>query len=232
MTLAEGQGSIAPAFGHGDNRGALSRQAAQLLLDHVTGHAGSVVFLRADGLREDPAVLRLALSALAAALGGRPFLPASDSMDRIMTFVRGGMPGRMTVARTVLDLRRDGLYLTRENRDLPVVHMSAGENVIWDNRYDVTNRSGETIIARGSVEAMSLDAQRRFPGVPKGVALWAMRSDLMVSKANGVLDAPLSSIAVTRVVAPFDLFLSRFDLELACAVAELLGRSAYPQPPV
>lgn len=33
-------------------------------------------------------------------------------------------------------------------------------------------------------------------------------------------------------VAPFDLFLPRFDLELANAIAVLLGRSAYPQPPV
>jgi len=40
------------------------------------------------------------------------------------------------------------------------------------------------------------------------------------------------AVTIVPRLAPFDLFLPRFDLELADAVANLFGRPAYPQPPV
>jgi tRNA(Ile)-lysidine synthase len=40
------------------------------------------------------------------------------------------------------------------------------------------------------------------------------------------------AVTITPRLAPFDLFLPRFDLELANAIANLFGRTAYPQPPV
>ena len=40
------------------------------------------------------------------------------------------------------------------------------------------------------------------------------------------------TVDVTPRLAPFDLFLPRFDLELANTIAVLFGRPAYPQPPV
>jgi tRNA(Ile)-lysidine synthase len=44
--------------------------------------------------------------------------------------------------------------------------------------------------------------------------------------------SPEGAISIVPRLAPFDLFLPRFDLELANAIAVLFGRAAYPQPPV
>lgn len=69
-----------------------------------------------DGLRQDRAVLDYALGRLAAVFGGQPFAPGRAQMERVLAFVTGSEPGRMTAGRVVFDLRRDGLYLARESR--------------------------------------------------------------------------------------------------------------------
>jgi tRNA(Ile)-lysidine synthase len=47
-----------------------------------------------------------------------------------------------------------------------------------------------------------------------------------------VFEDDSGGVTIRPMLAPYDLFLPRFDLELANAIAHLLGRAAYPQPPV
>ncbi|MGG2475634.1 tRNA lysidine(34) synthetase TilS, partial [Rhizobium sp. BR5] len=47
------------------------------------------------------------------------YFPAASSMERVLLFLKTGENGRMTVGRVLLDRRRDGLYIFREQRNLP-----------------------------------------------------------------------------------------------------------------
>lgn len=232
--FAIGAGDIVPALqADAADRQKLSGKAAGVLRSYGHGMAGYLVRIETQGLAADPSHLRHALSGLSAAIGGRRYGLASASMDRVMDFVRLAKPGRMTAARVVFDLRRDGLYLMRENRDLPLLSLMAGESAIWDGRYRVINTTNENITVRAAEAATAADAMRLFPDVPGGVALRAARS--MPELANGQTGQALTRLADIRfdpVLAPYDLFLPGFDLELACEIASLMAARPYPQPPV
>jgi tRNA(Ile)-lysidine synthase len=232
LAFAEEKGSHFASGYQPSKRDVLAGQAAGFLKNHAQGHADGLVFLDAAGLSDDPDAVRQALSTLAAAIGGRRFGLSSDSMDRIMGFVTAGKPGRMTASRTVFDVRREGLYLMRENRDLPTVSIDAGETAIWDGRYRIHNGSGSTMIVRSLTDTEAEDARGLFVNVPKGVSLRAARSMPQIVGQNGVPTPSVAAVSVQRALAPFDLFLPLFDLELASEIAVMLGRQAYAQPPV
>jgi tRNA(Ile)-lysidine synthase len=211
---------------HARKRSELSALAAQLIERHTESHHQSLIKIRAEGLREEPAILRYALSALASVIGGRRFAVSADSMDRVMGFVGKGQPGRVTASRVVFDRRKEGLYLVRENRDVPSLHISAGATGVWDERFEITNTSAVDVVVGGSGVASVPNMLVNFPSsVPSGVATRAWQTMPVFQDDSG-------GVTIRPMLAPYDLFLPRLDLGLANAIAHLLGRSAYPQPPV
>jgi tRNA(Ile)-lysidine synthase len=155
---------------------------------------------------------------------------AADSMDRVMTFVTKGQPGRLTAARVVFDLRKDALYLMRENRDIPSLALAAGVTAPWDERFQIDNMSTRTLLVGGRDAHVAVELPA---SIPKGVAKRVMQTRPFF-EVEGERDSVLEAgdVGIRRLLAPYDLFLTRFDLELANVIARLIGRSAYPQPPV
>lgn len=210
----------------GEKRKAISDAAAGLLKEHAHGEGRGLIWLGNDAFDAKADVLRHALAAVAAVIGGRQHLPAADSMDRLSAFILQNRLGRMTVSRTVFDRRRDGLYLYRENRNLPSLTISPGESLLWDDRFMLHNPSAGPIEVSANGEKNAEVASEIFPNVPAGVAKRTLCS------MPDIFDADVKAILVRSVLMPYELFLPDFDLELAGQIAILLDCIPVLQPPV
>ena len=213
-------------------RQAYSGKTAVFLQRHTEVFHAALARLPIDGVMPDLPEFRHGLSALIANLGGRAYFPAANSMDRVLQFLKTGETGRITFGRVLLDRRRDGLCLLREHRNVPELQVEAGAEAIWDDRFLVKNGSAFPVnIAAGRADCAA-DAAALFPGLPAGVAKQAMAILPQIATSVAGPTSPDGTVTIVPRLAPFDLFLPRFDLELANAVAVLFGRGAYPQPPV
>jgi tRNA(Ile)-lysidine synthase len=218
-------------------RTTLSDEAARLVREHVTIRQGVLAHLAPVGLQGDEAVRRHALSLLAAVLGGREHALGSDSMNRIMAFLDGGQPGRLTAGRVIFDRRRDGLYLVRENRGILPLHVSPGDTAIWDGRYRITNRDSADIIV-GPTPPDRDEASALFPDVPPAIAMRAVaampfiESNALLSTGDRKNKGVAERSIVQPLLAPFDRFLPQFELTLGIQFAVLLGCDVFPRLPV
>jgi len=226
QALVRGQGPLLPATGAG-RRQALSQAAAQLLQNHATDHAATVIQIIPAGLAADPAILRHALAHLTAVIGGRAHPPGRDSMDRVLSFVLTGLPGRVTAGRVMFDRRRDGLFLMREHRDLPRIELEPGAAGLWDGRIWLQNTLSERIIVAA---ADAGEPSPVFAVLPSGIASRATRILPRVEMSRTGADVS-ARVSQQPALGPYDRFLPRFDLALADQIAALLGRAPYPAPP-
>ncbi|MDE1993803.1 MAG: tRNA lysidine(34) synthetase TilS [Rhizobiaceae bacterium] len=205
-------------------RRALAEKAADWFGRHATVHAAALCAIDRKGLDAEEAVLAYALSHLAAVFGGEPYGPGRDRMRRILDFIGEGEPGRRTAGGVVFDLRRDGLYLMRESRGIQSLELASEAAAIWDGRFRIANHSDSPI----RIEAAGAKGEAIFPeGLPRG----AMR------RARAALPQIVSggddgSVAIMPYLAPFDRFLTRFDLTFANRLAAAFVRQAYALPPL
>lgn len=213
-------------------RQALSETTAAFLRGHTQVLNAALVRLAGDGVDPDLPEFRHGLAALIATLGGRAYFPAASSMERVLRFLKTAERGRLTVGRVLLDRRRDGLYMFREQRNLPELDIGANDQGLWDDRFLVKNGSAFPVHVEARRASDGAEAAALFPSVPAGVAKQAMAGLPQIAAAADEPGSRADAVTVTPRLAPFDLFLSRFDLELANAIANLFGRTAYPQPPV
>lgn len=210
----------------------LSGAAANLLRATATVRHGTIVRLAPEAFDADADVLRHTLAFLLAVLGGRSYLPASDQMDRVTAFALAPAHGRMTAARTLAWKRNDGLYLMRENRNLPQVTVAAGQAALWDDRFLIAN-GGVEEIRIGPGPALPVDDDDR--SVPRTLARHRARVLPHVISPEGgahLATANAGPLKVEPVLAPFDHFLPVFDLAVADVLAALLGRRPYPFAPI
>jgi tRNA(Ile)-lysidine synthase len=218
-------------------RTVLSDEAARFVREHLTIRQGVLAHLDLVGLQGEPAVRRHALSFLAAVLGGRVHALGSESMDRVMAFLDGGQPGRITAGRVIFDRRRDGLYLVRENRGILPLHVPPGSSAVWDGRYRIANGGAADIIV-GPTAPDRDEVSALFPGVPPAIAMRATAAMPFI-EANALLSAEdrenegvAERSIVQPVLAPFDRFLPQFEVNLANQIAVLLGCDGFPRLPV
>ncbi|KQM33435.1 hypothetical protein ASF03_06835 [Rhizobium sp. Leaf68] len=213
------------------DRTELASRSAAFVSGAVQAYPGGLIKLSADCLGEDPAVIRYALAALACVAGGRAYPPAAQSMDRVIDFVIGREPGRLTAGRVIFDRRKDGLYLMRENRDVPTIIVAPGETARWDERFEIVNHSQVPVTV--SAGAVSHAESATPDAVPAGVLKRAKLSQPRVTPERaGQGEADVGSTTMRPLLAPYDLFLPRFDLDLADAIALSLGRGVYPRLPL
>ena len=214
------------------NRAELSERAAQLIEKHATSDGGNIFALQRDTFNADPATLRYALSALACVVGGRRFAMAAGSMDKVMACATQDGASKMTAGRVMFDRRKDVLYLVREERGIETLDVRAGEKRVWDERFEIkNNRAFDLVVRACGKEAQGPGLDGVSSAFPAGVLRRAMQTMPMF---EGRHDEALSAGEVewSRMIAPYDLFLPRFDLKLANAIASLVGREAYPLAPV
>ncbi|AYG67190.1 MULTISPECIES: tRNA lysidine(34) synthetase TilS [unclassified Rhizobium] len=210
----------------GAGRAALSEKAAAWLDDHVTIHANALCAVDRSGLSADKAVVAYVLSYLAAVFGGRTYAPGRAQMERILEFVNGTDPGRRTAGGVVFDLRRDGLYLMRESRNIAPLSVPSGKKANWDGRFEIRN-CGPTPV---SVSASGAENATIFPSnLPKGAVRRARAAMPLIATEAGT---KAGSVAVEPRLAPFDRFLTRFDLTFADRLSVAFGRQAYMRPPL
>ncbi|QSZ59190.1 tRNA lysidine(34) synthetase TilS [Rhizobium sp. ZX09] len=217
-----------------DIRSKLSARAARFIQLNSHFFLLGLIRINAESLGEDPTIIRYALSALSGVVGGRRYPMASDTMDRVMALVAKREPGRTTANRVVFDYRKDALYLMRENRNIPSLQMPPGARMVWDERFEVFNHSDAEIVVRAFGAGDPTGIPIKPSGfIPPGILKRSKQTMPVFVRENHDLPFPGSGVAAIRpLLAPYDLFLPRFDLELANVIATRLLRAAYPQPPV
>ena len=218
----------APALFENDgaNRTALSAKAASWLDDHVAIHANALCVIDRSAFSSDETVVAYALSHLAAAFGGEAYGPGRKQMGRILDFVNAGNPGRRTAGGVVFDLRRDALYLMRESRNIEPLTLMPGTKGIWDGRFEVVNPgpASAQVQACGAEGAISLP-----PDLPKGAVQRARAAMPLIGADKADMAA---NVTISPYLAPFDRFLTRFDLTFADRLSVAFGREAYRRPPL
>lgn len=219
--------------------------AAAWLTAHVTLHGGLVATLPDDPVANGAPAALEAMAAIVAILGGNSHRPGRDRMSALAAFLASKPARRMTLSRVVVE-RCDGLiHILRERRGLPAaLELAPGETLSWDGRYGITagDVTGRILVAPASRAAVETAiAAGALADLRPSIARRALCAEPAFSISSGGLsrspDAPWCAggdvcAQVDRDIALFDRFLPLFDLDLACAVARLFGRSAYPPPPV
>lgn len=203
-------------------RAKLSGLAARRIDDGAAPAAPGLVRLSpffASG--EDEAVETLRI--LLACTGGREFLPGADETRRLQSRLK---EGRTALSRTLVTPSRGSIYLHREARGLPLQDVGG----IYDRRYRIarTFAAGGWRLVRRTIPVAE-PATERLTAL-EGAAL-AAEPVLRPPEHTG--EAEKGELPeIRRYLAPFDHFLSAFDLPAAQACARLYGRARFPCPPV
>lgn len=227
-SLADAQGIVLPNIG-GEGADSLSAEAAYWVGRSV--HVYEAVLARIDprGIDVGSPVFRRGLSYLAASLGGQPFGLGMDRLERVLAFIGEGKPGRRTAGGVVFDLRRDGLYLMRESRNIRALALAPGAAGVWDGRFDVANGSRYPV----QIVAAGGSSSRDFPtDVPNGAAMRAAAAAPAVRFEEDIEQNERRKVEILPRLAPFDRFLTRSALDLADRLASSFGRSPYLSPPL
>lgn len=214
-----------------ERRQRLSIAAAALVADHAACHAATVFHVRGEALGLAPDVVRHALAALLAVAGGRTHTPGREVMDHVTAFVAETRAGRMTAARSLLVRRRDDLFILRERRDIMSLTVPAGTALPWDGRFLVHNRGDRAVVVEAGADAPPAGTLDELPPALQRHAL-SVLPRLVAGRRTLSGGYDFDQVAIEPVLAPYDLFLPRFDLELADAIARLTGRKSYLTPPV
>ena len=206
----------------GQERALLAECAAAFLAGNVRAE-DSRFFLAStavETLLTDAAAWR-GLMLLAATAGGRVHTLEARSAGRLKSFLASGTLSRLTAGRVVFDRRRDGLHLYREERDIVSLVLPAGMAGTWDGRYHVANRAGRAVV---------VSACRDDTVGLRGSALRAGRTAPCLKFEHGGVVMP-DDVTIVPVIAPYAHFLPRFDLPVAQALADILGRPRFVSPP-
>lgn len=210
----------------------LAEDAAALARRHLQVTHGVLARLAPEALNEEAETLRHLLASLAAILGGRQYLPAAATMDRVMAMLDRRSMGRMTAGRVIFDLRREGLYLHRENRDLIALKVAKGTTGNWDGRYRICNFTDEDIEVGPTASERSA-AIALFPDAPPAIAMRA--AGVMPHMANSLTQlvaVDKATVIIEPVLSPYDRFLPQFELILGCALSHLFGYEQFPAAPI
>ena len=166
-----------------------------------------------------------ALRHLLGVVGGVEHLPDRDRVAALIAKANNAS-FRRTLSRCVIACRRDGIWLCREQRALPMPALLRNE-MVWDRRFRISperNSRQEVIVPFGPENAEDCEIDSR---VPRGLARAALASRPAVQRGGRavLIGAP------TPILAPFSRFLPSFDLALAKALSELVGAPALAAPP-
>lgn len=214
----------------GQRRADLGRRAAALIAAHARLAAPGLVCLdRRIAVEPDRAAAAYALRILLACAGGRAQLP-DEARARALLDRMDGVNFRATLSRSVIDMRRDAVFLLRERRGLPAPG-PAGPG-LWDGRYRIVGAApAVTVAAGGDAGAGEVPAD-----VPQSLVMSAAsaRPTLRGSAGVGVfLDTADGhpGIRARPVAAPWARYLPLFDIAPAAAAAALFCAGSVPAAP-
>ncbi|RTL96682.1 MAG: tRNA lysidine(34) synthetase TilS [Hyphomicrobiales bacterium] len=225
---------------------ALSAQAARerqdigcraaLLVDALASRpAPGLIRLNRDfAAHEDSRAAIYALRILLATVGGVSFLADEARCATLFSRLRSE-PLCATLSRTVVDARRTGIFLRRENRNLPAPAPPA-DNRLWDNRRRITLQDGPGDLVIAPLGAAAARQASLDEDIPQSLSRAALAAEPALWSGGKRLDfaggeAGRQPVSIVPAVAPFARFLPSFDLQPATAVAALVGAPPPPAPP-
>lgn len=242
VRAALGDGEVealaARARAAGAARRELARDAAAFVAARLSRPAPGLFRLDVpdgEGFEEAPALL--ALRTVLACAGGTARLPDDERAGALLRRLRGGERLRVSLSRTVVDARRDGAWIRREARDLPVLTIPPA-GAVWDRRWRVTLSRASPRLAVGPVGADAAQATSpESADAPASLARAALAAEPGLFDEGGFLGhagsarARAHGVEAMPLVAPHARFLPGFDLPLAAALARLAGAPDLPAPP-
>lgn len=201
----------AEAMDAGRRRRDLGVRAGAIISTHARMPLPGLIRLdRAICASADREAAVYALRILLACAGGCEHLPEAARADALLGRMAQGN-FRATLSRSVIDVRRPGVFLLRERRSLPAAGVSTSG--LWDGRYRLEGPS------RGWIAAG-----------PDGAAA-GEAADVPASLAKAAAAVRPALAAAEPVVAPWARYLPSFDLAAAAAAAALMGAASVPEPP-
>lgn len=222
--------------------GQVAAQSRELLGVDAAALIREFVSRPAPGLFEiSPAMLQqpnreaatYALRILLAVAGGVPQLPDENRTRALVEALANVAHSlRMTLSRSVIDGRRNAIFLYRENRGLPD-WAQLEQPCHWDGRYRIEPASqthGPLVgpFGRGWAEPAPAG------GIPLSVLRAARAAEPAVMTATGAPQLPNAfdaGVKIEPVSAPWATLLPSFDLAPARAIAALAGAAIAPDPP-
>lgn len=204
-----------------------SKRAAQVVKQHVARPLPGLLKLGPGFFDSGGEASVFALRVLLAVTGGVTQLAdaerAADLFGRLASSRL-----RATLARTVVDRRKDATFLYRERRRLPPP-MRVEDGIVWDGRYRLVAARGNVIVAPVGAHP-GRAAGLRPDEIPASLEKAALFAEPRFSGDDG---SPLDprAVSATPVPAPWRQFLPSFDIAIAHAVSELLGAAKIPPPP-
>lgn len=230
LTEAERTDLAASAIAQADTRSQASRAAAALVENLATQPARGLVRLDRTLRDANRETAVLALRALLATMGGVSYLPDERRVGTMFSNLHDGM--RATLSRVVVDVRRSGIWLRREARDLPVLPL-AGRPVVWDGRWTLNGGARAGLEVRPLGPADAAPVQSGNPDVPESLVRAALAGEpgIFLHDVCRGLAQDVPGVSALPRVAPYARFLSCFDLELANALARLIGAPSFAEPP-
>jgi tRNA(Ile)-lysidine synthase len=145
-----------------------------------------------------------------------------------MAMLEARRMGRMTAGRVIFDLRRQGLFMHRESRDLPMTTLAAGEDGVWDARYRISNPTARQMIVGPSFPDRDM-ANALFVDVPVAIAMRAMAVMPHIASMPPLAQESAGNSPIAQpILTPFDRFLPQFDVILGRELGELFGCEALP----
>ena len=214
-----------------NRRTALGEEAASLIAARATMPVRGLIKI-------DPAIFALseksaaiyALRILLATAGGQTHLPDEQRAAAAFATLAGGQ-ARLTLAGAAAERNRGGLFLYRENRNLPV---RGDASPIWDGRYRITcANSAGTAIGEPDEDTVGVLVKKTPNNVPLRLVRAAFARLPAVWRGEECLGlaGAVEGTTCEPVVAPWARYLPSFDIAPARAVSGLIGARSVPEAP-
>lgn len=227
---AEATALLARAALAAERRTATGEQAAALIETSAFRISPGLIRLSPDFTeRAGTQTATYAFRILLAGMGGTSHLPDEARVAALVASI-GKAGFRATLSRGVVEMRRDGIYLRRENRSLPALR-AAVHGDIWDGRFRIEAGAGavNAIVAQGLGAFAEACADQT--AAPDRLVVAAGRTVPRFFAADSESqDAPFWS--ARPILPPWRDFLPSFDLAPARALAALLGADEPASPPL
>lgn len=230
------EAALAEAANAARARRQLGEQAADLIRAFATCPCPGLIRLDPRFAQAEPGAGVYALRVLLGTSGGAPHLPDLPRAQAV--FARMARERFCaTLSRTVIDARKQGIFLHREARHLPAPQAPA-EGMLWDGRFRLeTSGDAQDLTVAPAGSEMAKTPEIEAVDAPAGLVRAACAT-LPALWRGGEWLGPLPAahgprgVSAMPVAGPWALFLPGFDLAAAMATAELIGAKSPPLPPL
>lgn len=180
-----------------------------------------------------------AVRLLLAVVGGKTYLPDEAKTRAVLAEL--GRPGFCaTLSRCVVEVRTTGIYVFRENRDLPAAR-TFKDSELWDERFRLhaDEETGLSVAPIGETAARKL--AEKFAATPGSTGWRALSAEPALWREGEFLKPlPITSMhetfgekaSATPILGPWAQFLPGFDFEPATALGKILHADPLLTPPL